>query len=153
MNPPKERSKTITEYSLTVKQHVGKVKGKEEYYDLINAVMICLGKNDDETEYELLKLLDVLLSSEKKADEKKEILENKFQIPMTEKLEEEVEYMCNLSDGVEQKGIEKGIEIGIEQGKLTTLKDLVYDNVLSVEEAARRMNITVEEFQEIIRNS
>ena len=35
---------------------------------------------------------------------------------MTEKFETEVEYMCNLSDGVEQKGIQKGIEIGIEQG-------------------------------------
>ena len=34
---------------------------------------------------------------------------------LTEKMEEEVEHMCNLSDGVEQKGIQKGIEIGIEQ--------------------------------------
>ena len=35
---------------------------------------------------------------------------------MTEKIEEGVIAMCNLSDGVEQKGIEKGIRIGIEQG-------------------------------------
>ena len=115
MNPPKKRNNTITEYSLTEKQHIGKVKEKEEDYDLISAIMICLGKNETETEHGLLRLLDVLLTSEKDADEKKEILEREFQIPMTEKLEMEVEHMCNLSDGVEQKGIEKGIEIGIER--------------------------------------
>ena len=110
MNPPKERNNTITEYSLTEKHHIGKVKETEEYYDLMSAIIVCLGKNEEEIEYELLRLLDVLLSPDKKAKEKKEILENEFQIPMTEKMETEVEYMCNLSDGVEQKGIEKGIE-------------------------------------------
>ena len=116
MNPPKERNNTITEYSLTEKHHVGKVKEIEKKYDLMTAIMVCLGKREEETEHELLRLLDVLLSSDKKAKEKKEILENEFQIPMTEKMETEVEHMCNLSDGVEQKGIQKGIQIGIEQG-------------------------------------
>lgn len=116
LNPPKERKNTITGYSLTEKAYVGKVKEKEGNYDLISAIMVCLGENDEDTESDLLRLLDVLLSSEKNAKEKKEILENEFQIPMTEEMEEEVEHMCNLSDGVEQKGIQKGIEIGIEQG-------------------------------------
>jgi len=106
-NPPQKRRNTITEYSLTEKQHVGNMKENKEYYDLMNAIMVCLGSEEDGTEHELLKLLGVLLSSDKKAQEKKEILENEFDIPMTEKMEAEVEYMCNLSDGVEQKGIEK----------------------------------------------
>ena len=110
MNPPNERNNTITEYSLTEKHHVGNVKEIEEYFDLISVVMICLGESEAETENDLLRLLDVLLSSDKNAIEKKEILENDFDIPMTEKMEEEVKYMCNLSDGVEQKGIEQGIE-------------------------------------------
>ena len=151
MNPPKERSNTITEYSLTETNHIGKVKEKEEYYDLMSAIMVCLGKKEKETQHDLLRLLDVLLSADKKAKEKKEILENEFQIPMTEKMEAEVEYMCNLSDGVEQRGLEKGIKIGIEQGieqgTLATLGGLVQDNLLSVDEAARRANMTVEKFQ------
>ena len=60
MNPPKERNNTITGYSLTEKHHVGKVKEKEELYDLINAIMICLGKNEEAAENELLYLLNVL---------------------------------------------------------------------------------------------
>ena len=152
MNPPQNRKNTITGYSLTEVNHVGKVKEKEDYYDLMNAIMICLSKDENETENELLRLLDVLLSPDKKVNEKKEILQNDFQIPMTEKLEEEVKYMCNLSDGVEQSGIEKGIKIGIEQGVLTTLRDLVKDKLLSVENAAKRVGMTVEEFEIKIAN-
>jgi len=39
-----------------------------------------------------------------------------FHIPMTQQLESEVETMCNLSDYVEQRGVEKGIQQGIQQG-------------------------------------
>ena len=43
-------------------------------------------------------------------------MEREFHIPMTERMEGEVEQMCNLSDGVEQRGIQKGIQQGIQQG-------------------------------------
>ena len=128
MNPPKERNHTITGYSLTEKQYVGKVKEKEDYYDLMQAVMICLGESGEAAENELLRLLDVLLTSDKDADEKKEILENEFQIPMTERLETEVEFMCNLSDGVEQRGIEKGIQKGIQQNMYTVVFNMLKEN-------------------------
>ncbi len=43
MNPPKIRNNTITEYSLVEKNLFGNVKEEKEYYDLMTAVMICLG--------------------------------------------------------------------------------------------------------------
>ena len=141
MNPPKERNNTITEYSLTEKHHVGKVEEVEEYYDLMSAITVCLGKNEEETEHELLRLLDVLLSSDKKAKEKKEILENEFQIPMTEKIETEVEHMCNLSDGVEQKGIEKE--------HLRQIKNKMEKNK-SVEKIAEELELDVENVKNYI---
>ena len=116
--------------------------------------MICLGKNEEEAENELLHLLDVLLSNEKKAKEKKEILENRFKIPMTEKFETEVEYMCNLSDGVEQKGIQKGIEIGIEQGieqeHLRVIKKKL-EKSKSVEQIADELELEVFEVDKYIK--
>ena len=145
MNPPKERNNTITEYSLTEKHHVGKVEEVEEYYDLMSAITVCLGKNEEETEHELLRLLDVLLSSDKKAKEKKEILENEFQIPMTERIETEVEHMCNLSDGVEQKGIEKGIE----KEHLRQIKNKMEKNK-SVEQIAEELELDVENVRNYI---
>jgi len=152
--PPLERKNTITEYCLTEKQHIGNVKEVEDFYDLISVIMVCLGDYEDQTDNQLLRMLEVLLSNEKRPKEKKNILENEFDLPITVKLEKELENMCNLSDGVEQKGIEKGIKIGIEQGieqgALVTLVSLVKDNLLSIEEAAKRVNMTVEEFQKEI---
>ena len=43
--------------------------------------------------------------------------------------------MCNLSKGVEEKGIQKGIEKGIEQGLLLSIKNLMETMGWSVEQA------------------
>jgi len=45
---------------------------------------------------------------------------NDIHIPMTKKMEGEVEYMCNLSDGVEQRLIEKG--------KIVVVKNMLKEN-------------------------
>lgn len=139
MNPPKARNNTITQYALHEENLFGNVKEKREYYDLVNAVMICLGSEEEATEQELLRLLDVLLSTNKKAKEKKAILERDFDIPMTERMEGEMESMCNLSDGVEQKGIEKGIKIGRDEGVRLFVRTLREFNIKEEEIVARIM--------------
>ena len=55
-----------------------------------------------------------MLSREREVAEKKKILEEGFEIEMTKTLESEVSTMCNLSKGVEEKGIEKGILFSIK---------------------------------------
>ena len=50
--------------------------------------------------------------------------------------------MCNLSDRIEQIGIQKGIE----QGTLKTLFELYQDNLISLQEAANRISLTEQEF-------
>ena len=44
------------------------------------------------------------------------ILEGKFGIPMTEKLETEVSEMCNLSQGLLEEGLADGLEKGLAEG-------------------------------------
>lgn len=109
INPPTSRENTITEYSIHEKNLVGNVTEKAENYDLMTAIMICLGNPDDGNYEGILKLLEVLLSSDRKPEEKKQILRDDFGIKMTKSLESEVWNMCNISEGVERKGIEKGI--------------------------------------------
>ena len=89
---------------------------------------------------------------------------------MTETFESEVDDMCNLSQGVAeeamQKGIEKGrqegieqgieqglergrqegIEQGLQQGRIHALIELVNDGVLTIEKAAEKASMSVEEF-------
>lgn len=114
VNPPKGRENTITEYSVREKNCIGNVKEQTKNYDLLTVVMICLGHSGNEDYQGILRLLGVLLSLNMKPEEKCEILEHDFSISMTETLERQVADVCNLSKGVEDKGIEKGILISIK---------------------------------------
>ena len=102
-------------------------------YDLMAAVMICLGKEGD-SGTDLLNLLHVLLSTETGSQDKCQILEEDFHIKMTLALESEVSLMCNLSKGVEEKGIEKGRQEGRQEGiiaMVSALKDLqIADSII-----------------------
>ena len=157
MNPPKYRENSINRYSVTEEQLIGSCSERKENYDLLTAIMICLGDSDDENASGILKLLEVLLSSDREVKEKKEILQNDFSIEMTKTLEREVSTMCNLSKGVEeqgiqkgieqgiQKGIEQGIEQGIEKGILLSIRNLMETMGWSVEQAMEVLKIPEEE--------
>ena len=58
---------------------------------------------------------------------------------MSEELEREVLDMCNLSQGVRAEGR--------TEGKLLMLFDLVRDGSLTIEKAAEKANMTVEQFK------
>ena len=112
-NVPKYRENTITRYTIQEENLIGEVSEKKENYDLLTAIMICLGHSGDNNYTGILKLLDVLLSSEKEPEEKKDILQNDFGIKMTKELESEVSELCNLSKGIEEKGIKQGVLVSI----------------------------------------
>ena len=129
MNPPKSRENSITRYYIAEENLAGSVKERKADYDLMAAVMICLGKEED-SGTDLLKLLNVLLSTETGSQDKCQILEEDFHIRMTQTLESEVSLMCNLSKGVEEKGIEKGRQEGII-AMVSALKDLqIADSII-----------------------
>ena len=96
---------------------MGRAVESKENYDLLSVVMVCLGEPGTEGYAGLLEFLEVLFSQDRTADEKKRILESDFDVPMTEQFESEVRQMCNLSEGVFEKGYERGIEQGLEQGE------------------------------------
>ena len=76
---------------------------------------------------------------------------------MTETFESEVDDMCNLSQGVAeeamQKGLEQGRQEGIEQGRTYALIELVNDGVLTIEKAAEKASMSVEEFRNVMKNA
>jgi hypothetical protein len=137
-NPPIGRRNSIASYSIKEDVIIGKAEEKIGNYDLITAIMICLGKKNDANSLGILKLLEVLLSAERPVDEKKKILEEDFNIKMNDSLEREVSTMCNLSKGVEEYGIQRGV--------ILTLNGLVADGVLTVSEASHRAGMTEESF-------
>ena len=108
-------------------------------------VTICLGKPDAENYTGILKFLDVLLSSSRAAAEKKKILEEEFGVAMSEELEREVLEVCNLSQGVRQEGI--------EIGEIRMLVQLVREGDLSLERAATKAKMTVEQFKKVMEDT
>ncbi len=148
-NPPKRRENTITRYSIQEENLIGQVSERKENYDLLTVVMICLGHADDDNYTGVLKLLGVLLSSEKEAEEKKKILQDDFNIAMTKTLESEVSAMCNLSKGVEERGIARGLaqglaqglERGMETGTLNAIRNLMETLKLTAEQAMEALKV------------
>ena len=144
-NPPKKRENTITRYSIQEENLIGQVSERKENYDLLTVVMICLGHADDDNYTGVLKLLGVLLSSEKEAEEKKKILQDDFDIAMTKTLESEVSVMCNLSKGVEERGIARGLaqglERGLETGTLNAIRNLMETMKLTAEQAMEALKV------------
>ena len=143
MRPPKGRENTS--YSITEKNLIGTVEEPVENYDLMTAVMICLGGPASRNEPDVLRLLDVLFSSETGADEKRHILRQDFDIPMTQTLERRVDVMCNLSKGVWEKGMEAGMEAGRKEGAaqtmLNSIKNLMETLGLTIDQAMSALKV------------
>ncbi len=104
-------------------------------------------------------MLDVLLSNETSEAEKRKILQEDYGIQMTQTMEQEVSVMCNLSKGVEEKGMAKGIAKGMAKGIakgmakgmtngiLASIKNLVKNLGMSVEQAMSVLEIPETERQ------
>ena len=74
---------------------------------------------DGEYPADLVRLLRVLLSSKIEKDEKKQILSEEYDIPMTRELESEVLEMCNLSKGIKEQGeLKKAVKVALELLKM-----------------------------------
>ena len=108
------------------------------------AIMICLGKEDRDAAADVLKLLNILLSTDTDPEDKCQILKEEFQIEMTQTLEGEVSLMCNLSKGIEEKGIEKGIEMGRIYGAISAYKDLGFSEEMILEKLQEKFHLTKE---------
>lgn len=67
-------------------------------------------------------------------------------------LEKEVDLMCNLSDYVEERGIEKGIQKGIKAGVQSVVLNLLRLGTLSDKEIMTAGNLSPEELARIKKN-
>ncbi len=139
MNPPKYRKNSITRYRLVEEQLVGEAVEPVENYDLLSIVMLCLGGPGGGNYEGVLRMLDVLLSNETSEVEKRKILQDDYGIQMTQTMEQEVSVMCNLSKGVEAKGMTNGI--------LASIKNLVKNLGMSVEQAMSVLEVPEAERQ------
>lgn len=113
----------ISEYSFRKRDLLPGLPDCPQAYDKISVIIIALNENipsDDP----FIGMINTLFSVSVPYHVKKKKLEEEYHISMHSGLEREVDLMCNLSDYVEEQGIQKGIQnVIINLLKLGTVSD------------------------------
>ena len=80
--------------------------------DLLNIVLIGITNEipEHDEKYEMHRLIGALLSGELKEQEKLDIIEHEYNIPISQEFREDVRIMCNLSTGIEERATERATE-------------------------------------------
>ncbi|MDE6425104.1 MAG: PD-(D/E)XK nuclease family transposase [Ruminococcus sp.] len=144
-NSPKKTANTITRYNFKPEYMVGEIPDCPERYDLMSLVMINLGESDENYDG-LIKMLDTLLN--KYIDDRDKaltILENEYSIPF-KSINKEVDSMCNLSQGIYDKGKAEGAIEGKIQGKIEMIKAMLEEGT-TLETALRIAKIDKETYE------
>ena len=144
MNSPKYAENTITSYNIQQKDIIGCFPKGKSRYDLLTVVMIRLPKGISQEEYRLHRLLSTVFSPEIKYDEKKDIIEKEYDIPLEGDFERSVNVMCNLSEAVWAEGMEKGQEKLAELIRLLINSDRIDDVKLVTEDKNYREQLLKE---------
>ncbi len=100
----------------------------------IRAIEVCLGGPEDRDYDGTLKLLDVLFSNAS-VDEKRQVLEEEYNIPMTAQISEEVNGVDSIGAGIFRDGVTQGVAQGRKE---TTIIIKAHNNGDSAEQISRK---------------
>lgn len=98
----------------------------------------------------VIKMLSVLLSRNLNAKERMNILQDSFDITMMEEVKQEVDKMCNLSQGVRAEGEAMGIAKGELKERLKNVKAIMDSLKVSALEAMNILKFSPEEQQKLL---
>ena len=109
---------SLSHIHLEEQQIIGSHKWKGDL-NLLNIIMIGIAKNlpEKEEKYELHRLLSALLSSDLEVEDKLDIMEKEYDIPLENDIRKDVKEMCNLSQGIREEAFEEGQEYGYREGQ------------------------------------
>ena len=156
------KENSLTQIYLTKKNIIGSHDWKGDL-ELLNIIMIGIAENlpEKEENYELHRLLSALLSSSLEAEEKLDIIEKEYDIPIEDDIREEVEEMCNLSQGIKEKAFEGGYLMGQEEGRESGYAEgkqngyaeavcLMYESGISIEQIAGIIKMSADKVNELV---
>lgn len=120
--------------------------------DLFNIVMIGLAKKlpKQGEQYELHRLLGALFAEGLTAGERLNIIKEEYDIPIEQTIEQEVDVMCNLSQGIKEAGIAEGRV----EGRAKEIIETGYEFGLSeqdiLERLQKKLSISLQKAQEYL---
>ena len=150
----KKQQNGIFRFPRTLETICGIPTFRKKDYDKSEYIIIIAGKPDDPGDSQIIDLLYTVFSDDMSVSDKKKRLSSVYGIEMTKEIETEVNEMCNLSEAIALANLEKGRVLGRAEGHAEGIAygiilaniSMVADNLLTVEKAAERSGVSVEEF-------
>ena len=102
--------------------------------------------------YELHRLIGTLFSNELNIQEKLDIIEQEYNIPVNKEFREDVNIMCNLSTGIEERAAEKAAEKAIEETNEKFIMRM-YKKGYTLEQIVDVVEMNIEVVKEIINKN
>lgn len=96
------------------------------------------------------RLIGALLSSELKEQEKLDIIEHEYNIPISQEFREDVRIMCNLSTGIEERATERATKKATEKTSEKFILNM-YKKGYTLDQIADVAEIGVDEVEAIIK--
>ena len=120
--------------------------------DLLNIVLIGITNEIPEYDekYEMHRLIGALLSSELKEQEKLDIIEHEYNIPISQEFREDVRIMCNLSTGIEERATERATKKATEKTSEKFILNM-YKKGYTLDQIADVAETGVDEVEAIIK--
>lgn len=139
-------SDSISRISLKADTLFGKPCGFPKLDKMCGMVIrIRNNNNAAESKNKLIAMLEDVLSSED-SDVKKHKLEDKYDMKMTTELEGRINGMCNLSDVVEERGMERGIT-----GLVEVLREMGTPSEVIIEKIMKKFSLTEKKAREFVK--
>ena len=120
--------------------------------DLLNIVLIGITNEipEHDEKYEMHRLIGTLLSGELKEQEKLDIIEHEYNIPISQEFREDVRIMCNLSTGIEERATERATKKATEKTSEKFILNM-YKKGYTLDQIADVAEIGVDEVEAIIK--
>lgn len=142
-----EQIDTIVSYRLTPKTVYGSpTYPKPEDYDLINTTIIGLSPDFPDSSSEIIRLLGAIFMPKYTLEEKRKCLEDEFEIPMSNEMEEAMKEMSSFCDFY--------VEYGEVKGVIRFCHDQMHYSIDAIIEAIRKQfGITEEEARKYVEET
>lgn len=152
MDAPEEKEGVFNKYMIKEECSQKEYHALKEEYDKLSIITIYLGKKYDmsDDEQKLMNLLYTLFKADMDAEDKKAHLTKNYGILMTRMIAEEVEGMCNFSQGIMNEGLAKGFAKGRLEGKT---EGEMNTTVLNVQNLMESLNMDIDKALDILKIS
>ena len=158
----------LQKIKLIVKENrLGENRISRQAYDKLAVVLVGL-KPGSETDHRLVQVLNTLFSEDMSLAEKEERLKA-CDVILTEEARKEADSMCNLGEGIWERGVEAGIRQGLEKGREAGIQQglekgreagiqqavmqLIRNGAISVEIGAAALGKSTEEMRKLSEES